>query len=776
MAFYSTDHRGQENAYILKETICNENTQKRYETVMCLGNGYMGMRSAFCETERNQDRLTLIAGLYDRQPSEEEELAPLPDVTPISLQVNGKEIGPLHEGAMAYQRSLNLENGLLSYSYDYAPEGQETLVSVSQRRFVSMEQKHLAVFETVIRAHQQVQVEATASINARQTVDGTQHFFEEERTVLPGHLLWYGGRTVSSETAFKVGVRVKVFLDGQELPDVQRYATTRRLVSTRTGVWLNAGSELRIVRYALFYTQHDPQWGNLNGETITEQIKSEMDRISVQSFSNLLRKSEEEWTRIWHHCDITVQSGDESENLKIRLAMYHMVIMCPAHDNRVSVAAKGLTGMKYAGHVFWDCEIFNLPFFTYTAPESARSICTYRYHTLEGAQNKAKSFGFAGAMYPWESASQKGDEQSPHFKNYSPDNTPRRVTCGDIEHHVVCDVAYGIYEYARVTGDQEFMESCGLQILFETADFWQSRLDYISQKDRYEILQVTGPDEYKEYVDNDAFTNYMVAWNLRTALMEGEKLRRENPILFAQLNASISLSRIMDRVREKLPKLYLPAPNEEGLIPQNDTYLSLKRIDLTKYKTSSVNRLIYQDYSLREIGQLMVSKQADLIQLMALMPKLFDKEVVMRNFDFYEDKCIHDSTLSKSTYALAAQQMGDTQRAYHMLQDALNIDFGENATLCEEGIHAANCGGIWQTVVFGFAGVSVMDQTLHLQPVLPDEWDQLSIRLFWHGCELNIQIDKCAVTVEVMNGVPVSLNVCGQELLLKDHGRIEYVH
>ena len=120
--------------------------------------------------------------------------------------------------------------------------------------------------------------------------------------------------------------------------------------------------------------------------------------------------------------------------------------------------------------------------------------------------------------------------------------------------------------------------------------------------------------------------------------------------------------------------------------------------------------------------------------------------------------------------------MGDTQRAYHMLQDALNIDFGENATLCEEGIHAANCGGIWQTVVFGFAGVSVTDQTLHLQPALPDEWGRLSIRLFWPGCELNIQIDKCAVTVEVMNGVPVSLNVCGQELLLKDHGRIEYVH
>ena len=193
---------------------------------------------------------------------------------------------------MAYQRSLNLENGLLSYSYDYARQVQKPLVSVSQRRFVSMEQKHLAVFETVIRAHQQYRSKLLRqSMHARRWTDAALLRGGANGPAWAFALV--RGRTVSSETAFKVGVRVKVFLDGQELPDVQRYATTRRLVSTRTGVLLNKGSELCIVRYALFYTQHDPQWGNLNGKRSLH--RSNLRWIAFQSSPfQTSRKSEEE--------------------------------------------------------------------------------------------------------------------------------------------------------------------------------------------------------------------------------------------------------------------------------------------------------------------------------------------------------------------------------------------------------------------------------------------------------------------------------------------------
>lgn len=766
---------GAENGYILKESVCHEDIQKRYETEMCLGNGYIGMRSAFCEECRNQERLTLIAGLYDQQPNEEEELAPLPDVTHLLIRVNGTKIDPLHKDAISYERSLDLRNGLLDYSYDYAPEDKNVVLHVEQRRFVSMQNKHLVVFETLIHGFQEAKVEVTASINGRQTVDGTQHFFEEERTVLPQDLLWYGGRTVSDGMPFRTGVKVKMYLDGNELEGAQRYATTRRLISTTAAVKLEAGSKLRIVRYALLYTQHDDEWGSLQRDEAQLLIQSEMKKVSEHSFDELLSQSETEWSRIWNQCDIKVKSVDPCENLKIRLALYHMIIMCPSNSNRVSVAAKGLTGMGYAGHVFWDCEIFNLPFYTYTLPEMARNICTYRYRTLQGAREKAKRFGFRGAMYPWESASEKGVEQSPRFKNYSPDNTPRRVTCGDIEHHVVCDVAYGIYEYCRVTDDWQFMEKYGLQILFETADFWQSRLNYNSMLDRYEILQVTGPDEYKEYVDNDVFTNYMVAWNLQTALNEGEKLKRDNPKRFQHFDELVDLQRLMVSIEEKLSKLYLPKANQDGLIPQNDTYLGLKQIDLTKYKESKENRLIYKDYSLGEIAKLMVSKQPDLIQLIAMMPHLFDQPTIRKNYDFYEDKCIHDSTLSKSIHALASIRMGDADRAYKMLRDALDIDFGKESYLCDAGIHGANCGGIWQAIVFGFAGLSTPNGILCLEPALPDAWEVLEMRVVWRECKLLIQIDRRYISVKVMSGRMPQMNVCGQLISVENDIKVDYL-
>ena len=757
------------NTYILEERDCTEKLQKKYETVMCLGNGYLGMRSAFCEEIPEQTRLTLIAGLYDKQPREEEELIPLPDVTSLSIVAEGEKISPLHKNSSEYSRSLNVRSGLLTYQYRYSPKDMEGDLLVKHSRFVSMAQKNLAMFETDIVSEGDFELELVSSINARITVNGTQHTFEEERTVLDNDLLWYGGRAAIAGTQFRVGSKMRIYVNGAEQEGIQRYSTERRIVSSTVRIKLSKGDELRIIRYATYYTANDIDWTGRD-----EDIVERTDSVCQKNFEYLLLESEKEWDSLWRTCDISVESDDASENLKLRLAMYHMMIMCPWQDDRVSIAAKGLTGMGYAGHVFWDCEIFNLPFFSYTNPMAARNLCIYRYRTLDGARRKARKYGYVGAMYPWESASVSGDEQSPEFKNYSPDNTPRRVTCGDIEQHVVCDVAYGVYSYGQVTGDRGFMKKYGLEILFETAAFWLSRLEYNEQKDRYEIRQVTGPDEYKEYVDNDVFTNYAVAWNLRTALDEIDRLRTEDTEAFNAFDKRLGLANLADGIGKKLPRLYLPTANDDGLIPQNDTYLTLKRIDISKYKNSGINRLIYRDYSLREIGGLMVSKQADLIQLFSLMPDLFPSDIIRKNFDFYEDKCIHDSSLSLSAFATVAARLGETDIAHGLFKGALDTDFGEHSTLCNEGIHAANCGGIWQTAVFGFAGIGVFEETLRIEPHIPLAWRNIAVRLSWRGCELQITLDNKNVTVESLNGKEIYVFVSGKEIRVNDRTTVTY--
>ena len=719
---------------------------------MCLGNGYYGMRGTYCEKTHDQAPLTLIAGLYDQQPHEEEELMPLPDVTPLSIAANGKQIAPLRTGISDYSRSLNVKNGLLTYAYRYCDESGEASLTVEQNRFISMSQKHLIAFETVIKSEGDFDLTLVSSINARVTVNGTQHTAEEERTAFKDDLLWYGGRAATAGTQFRTGLKIKVFVNGEEQQNVQHYTTERRIVSSTIRIKLAKGDELRIVRYAMHYTAHDAEWTGDN-----DTIISEVRRISQKSFSELLAESERAWETLWGRCDIAVNSMDSSENLKIRLAMYHMMIMCPWENDKASVAAKGLTGMGYAGHVFWDSEIFNLPFFSYTNQQAARNICTYRYHTLDGARRKAKEYGFEGAMYPWRTASITGDEQTQRYKNFSMDNTPRLVTCQDIEQHVICDVAYGVHSYGTVTADRDYMRKYGFEILFETAAFWASRLEYKAEKDRYEICQVTGPDEYKEFVDNDVFTNYMVAWNLKNAKEEAERLQKEDRETFDRLHQRLDLCKLIDEIGQKLPKLYLPSANRDGIIPQDDTYLTLQEIDVPKYKNSGINRLIYRDYTLNQISKLMVSKQADLIQLFVLMPQLFDRDTMIKNLDFYEKRCIHDSTLSLSAYATVAARLAETDMAYKFFKGALDTDFGETSTLCGEGIHAANCGGIWQTIVFGFMGIHAEGDTLRIKPCLPAAWENISLCLNWRGSMLKITVENGITTVVSTNGTVISV-------------------
>lgn len=745
------------DTYIFSENNCTVSSQKKYETLMCLGNGYLGMRSAFCEEMGSQNRLTLIAGLYDQQPNEVEELFPLPDATVINIAVNGTKINPFHENSRNYSRELNVKNGLLTYSYRYG--ANNGTLDIFHKRFVSLHNRHLAAFETVIRADADAELKLTSLINARQTLNGTQHAFEEERIVLENDILWYAGRAVVAGTKFRVASRMRIFVNGKELDNVQRYNTARRLVGSDAQFNVSCGNEVRVVKHVLYYTANDADWNSGDPDSMKDIITGEMNSVSNTSFNELLERSANEWSARWDNCDIIIESDDPTETLKTRMGMYHMIIMCPDHDDRNSVAAKGLTGPGYAGHVFWDSEIFNLPFFVYTDPDTARGLCNYRYRALDGARRKAAKFGFKGAMYPWEAASHHGDEQCPTIANYSPENKLRYYSCGDIEHHVVVDVAYGAYNYAQVTGDKEFFEEKVLEILFETANFWQSRLEYKADKDRYEICDVTGPDEYKEHVDNDVYTNYMVDWHLKTAVYEIKRIKIEAPDLFEKLEKAIGLTELVKNIEAKLPKLYLPTVNEDGLIPQNDTYLTLPNIDVDKYKNSGINRLIYRDYSIDQISGIMVSKQADLIQLFALMPDLFPDEVVKKNFDFYESKCLHDSSLSLSAFAMVATKMKDADLAHKFFTGALDTDFGENASTSDAGIHAANCGGIWQSVVFGFAGIKANGDVLQIDPTLPTGWNGLSINLYWRGAKIRITISKENLIVQTLNGAKVQIQV-----------------
>ena len=464
--------------------------------------------------------------------------------------------------------------------------------------------------------------------------------------------------------------------------------------------------------------------------------------------------------KVWDNVPVTIQAADPFDQMAIRFAQYHLYVMTPAHDNRMNVGAKGLSGEGYKGHTFWDTEMFVLPYFIYSDPAIARSLEEYRWLSLPGAHKKAAANNYQGAQFPWEAAWIDDGEVTPVWGAADiVTGLPTKIWSGFIEQHITADVAYGAWEYHQATGDQDFMDRCGYELILDTGKFWASRLEE-GDDGRLHINDVVGPDEYKEHVDDNAFTNYMAAWNIRKALEYSRQLKAEKPDLYRALDAKLGLAALEPQWEEKLSRLYLPQPREDLVIPQDRTYLTLKDIDLTKYKNQQNVGSIYRDYNQEQITHMQVSKQADILIMFLLLEDEFSAEVKRANWSYYEPRTLHDSSLSLSTHCILASDMGSRELAYQLFRSAAAIDVGPNMKTSDAGIHAGSLAGVWQSVVFGFGGVRMLDGKLRIDPALPDAWTSLDFYLYWHGQKLHVTLTHDAAVIENLTAAaPVTLTV-----------------
>jgi hypothetical glycosyl hydrolase len=300
-----------------------------------------------------------------------------------------------------------------------------------------------------------------------------------------------------------------------------------------------------------------------------------------------------------------------------------------------------------------------------------------------------------------------------------------------------------------VTGDQDFMDRYGYELIFDTATFWTSRLEYSEEDKLYHINDVVGPDEYKEHADDNAFTNYMAYWNIDKAMEFYELLKTERTELFERLNDKMDLEARQEEWNSRKPFIYLPQPRElDHVIPQDKEYLNLENIDLTKYKNQKQVGSLFFDYNLEQVNKLQVSKQADIMILFFLLEDKFSHEVKQANWNYYEPRTLHDSSLSLSTHCVLACDMEDYHMAYELFQRASRIDLGPNMNSSNDGIHSASIGGIWQSIVYGFGGVRMLNGELRIEPHLPKAWKSLSFPINWHGQLLQIDIKDGLIKLE----------------------------
>ncbi|MFD1177659.1 glycoside hydrolase family 65 protein [Paenibacillus puldeungensis] len=747
------------------------------EAVMSLGNGYMGLRSASEEPYIGEKRNLLVNGTFNK--FDEFEVSELPnaaDLTRLDIVIDGTRLS-LERGTVTdYERSLNLRDAELVRSFVWEYGGKK--IRFRFRRFVSLDRLHQIGLLAEITPLEggDVSLVVRSGIDGQATNSGSQHFHEGEKRIYDKTYLELIQTTTESKVDFVLGAAHHVKINGEKTDLAPKMDIDRRRVAVSYSVKLEEGSTLAFEKLATVFTSRDREFdGDSSLDRVRQTALEELRSMHSAGYDALFEKHCAAWAKVWQQYDISLKSAHSFDVLAIRFAIYHLVIMTPAHDHRMGIGAKGLSGEGYKGHSFWDTEIFILPFYIYSNPVVARALLEYRYLGLEGARAKAKENGYSGAMYPWEAGWPSDGEVTPVWGQVDiVTGEQTKIWSGFIEQHITSDITYAVWHYYKATGDQDFMNRFGYEIIFDTARFWASRLEWNEAKGRYEINEVVGPDEYKEHVDNNAFTNYMAHFNIQLAMEYYETLREREPRLFEELNRKLSLEQAMAEWIAKAKLIYLPEPNESGIIPQDDTYLQKKVIDLSPYKAQSKVGSIFDDYNLDQVGAMQVSKQADIMMLFFLLEDRFAPEIKRANYDYYEDKTLHDSSLSMSTHSILANDFGDGELAYKLFRRATEIDLGPYMHSSDAGIHSASLGGIWECVVLGFAGVRMLGGELHLNPSLPDAWEELSFPLYWQGQRLKVELERHLLRIEADGEAEVSLTVHGREMKFTKQLQISY--
>jgi hypothetical glycosyl hydrolase len=732
---------GELQNWLVTETDFDTRFQGKCETIFCQGNGYMGMRTATEERYINQVRDTFVAGTFNKfDDNDVTELPNAADVSNIDIRIDGKLFG-LDKGSFTnYSRILNLKTGEVTRTFIWKNEEGKSFQFLF-KRFISFDKLHLMAAEIQITAlTHSAKIQFESGINGQMTNSGAQHFHEGEKRIFDKKYVQMLQQTTQSEITFIHNTAHSVTLEADEV--TSRFEMDRRKVFMIYTAEVEANQTIRIEKISNVYTTRDIETESLSLDKLREFSIEQLKSACKSGYNALQNLSAKAWAEKWKAIDIKIESNDDFNQLAIRFAQYHLLIMTPAHDNRMGIGAKGFSGEGYKGHSFWDTELFMLPFFTFTQPHIARSLLEYRYNTIKGARKKALENGYKGAMFPWESAWADDGEVTPVWGAVDI-NTGKstKIWSGFIEQHITSDISFAIWQYYQVTGDEDFMNNYGYEILLDTGIFWASRLQWNEEKKLYHINEVVGPDEYKEHVNNDAFTNYTAYWCIENAIHYYHLLKTEKPEVFSRLDKLLNLGIEIKNLEEMLPLIYLPQPNEKNIIPQDDTYLTLKEIDLYKYKNQEHVGSLFLDYSLSEVNLMQVSKQASVVMLMYLLEHKFSSEVKKANYNYYEARTLHDSSLSLSTHSILANDLGNRDLAYSLYRQATAIDLGMNMKSSDHGIHAAALGGIWQIIVCGFGGLRIVGGKLRIEPKLPKEISQITFPVYWKGNLLEIEVN-----------------------------------
>ncbi len=510
-----------------------------------------------------------------------------------------------------------------------------------------------------------------------------------------------------------------------------------------------AGKTYTFNKYFVVFTENDSV-----KEPVLDAAVAAVQKAKALGYESCMEQHRSEWAKKWGRCDVEVEGDDEAQR-SLRYSIFQLLMVAPTAGSTNSIAARALSGQVYKGAIFWDAEMFMFPFFLHTYPEKAVELMRYRIKTLDGARRKAKTEGpgYRGAFYAWESQ-ETGDDACTYF-NIGDPITGRnlRTHFRDKQIHISGDVAIAMWEYFKITADDRLLLEGGAEVILECARFYLSYACFKRDKGRYEILDVIGPDEYHERVNNNAFTSMVVKETFAIANAVVDYLKHSHPDAFSRLVKKIGIEGELATFVEVTEQLYVPeADSKTGVIEQFDGYSQLRDATVAELYAKKLNPNEYLGAAQGLAVETKVIKQADVVMMLNLFRDRFSTDVKRANWEYYEPFTEHGSSLSACAYAMVATEFGNLEFAYLYFLKTAKIDLEAKykmhvGNIFTGGSHPAANGGAWMTAVFGFGGLHTDETHVAINPRLVAKWRSLRFKLTYKGDSFHIGITKSAVDI-----------------------------
>lgn len=693
-----------------------------HESLFTIGNGYLSTRGTFEETLVGERRAGFIQGLYVTPPGELPLLGAIPDWTALAISIDGARFS-LDSRPPGYRRTLDFRTGVLEREVLW--RGPHTGVfKLRFRRVVSMAEPHLASLELRITA-----LTAQSSVHIETGLDAsipgpTSPVWNPQRWSRPAANRL---RLVAESVDGAQSLEAESVLYGAPIDYFIADDRHHRLVVERQ---LDEGESITLTKFVTYHAGRDQdQRATLPGPDTT--------------FDEVAAASKQAWQRRWRSSDVEIDGDSDSERA-LRFAAFQLIAAAAPKDAGAAVGGKLASGFGYRHHVFWDADIFIVPYFTIAQPDLARNHLAYRFNGLEGARRKAKKYGREGAFYAWESAD-TGDEVTPEWTTPT-HGPPSRIWTGELEEHITADVAYAADHYWRWSGDGRFMRDQGVEMVAEGARYWASRLEL--DEEGAHISNVIGPDEYHTHVTDSFFTNLAAVWHLRTAAGMVDWLKGSAPRKASALSARLGLGDETTRSWRRLANRVVLRRDAHGVWEQHAGFFELKPADIERFSPRQAG--MYDLLGEEQIERTQVLKQADVVMAMALFPELTgNRQVRRRTWDYYLPRTDHGSSLSLAAHARVASDLALQDMSYDLFRRAVAIDLEDSMGNGRDGVHAATQGGILQAVIFGFGGLHLTADRPKASPRLPQHWKKLSFSSFHRGKRYEWELGRAASPARV---------------------------